>query len=33
MSTDFAQQLEPPQPQLLRSPPTQLRNEAWAEDA
>jgi RNA polymerase sigma-70 factor (ECF subfamily) len=33
MSNDFAAQLETLQPQLLRFARTQLRNEAWAEDA
>jgi RNA polymerase sigma-70 factor (ECF subfamily) len=33
MSNDFALQLEKLQPQLLRFARTQLRNEAWAEDA
>jgi len=33
MSNDFALQLETLQPQLLRFARTQLRNEAWAEDA
>ena len=33
MSNDFAKQLETLQPQLLRFARTQLRNEAWAEDA
>ena len=33
MANDFAKQLETLQPQLLRFARTQLRNEAWAEDA
>jgi RNA polymerase sigma-70 factor (ECF subfamily) len=33
MSNDFALQLEKLQPQLLRFARTQLRNDAWAEDA
>ncbi len=33
MSNDFAFQLEKLQPQLLRFARTQLRNDAWAEDA
>ena len=33
MANDFARQLESLQPQLLRFARTQLRNEAWAEDA
>ena len=33
MSTDFARQIQLLQPQLLRYARTQLRNEAWAEDA
>ena len=33
MSNDFSAQLETLQPQLLRFARTQLRNEAWAEDA
>ena len=33
MHDDFARQLEQLQPQLLRFARTQLRNEAWAEDA
>ena len=33
MSNDFARQVQLLQPQLLRYARTQLRNEAWAEDA